>query len=434
MTDLLQGRTGTDVLVLEVPPRHGKSLLISQYLPAWFLGRYPDRRVILTSYGAEFARSWGRKARDLVVQYSEWFGDVRVNDAQSAAVDWETNHGGGMITAGVGGPVVGRGADLLIIDDPMKNAEEAMSETIREKQWDWWQSTLSTRREPGAKTIVIQTRWHQEDLIGKLLKASESGEGDKVTRLRLPAIAEADDPLGRHEGVALWPERWSLDKLKERRLTLGSFWWSALYQQRPTQHGDAEFPERCFGPAIYPAVWPDRFEAIVMALDPSKGKDAKHGDYSAIVILGLCGGKVFVEAVVKRAPVNQIVADAIELAATYQPMAVAVEVNQFQELLLPEFDRQCRERGMPPLPLYPITNTVNKLVRIRRLGAYLERDQFRFRPDRPGVRLLIQQLREFPLADFDDACDSLEMGMRTLQNVLSGANQSEESYETVEVY
>mgnify|MGYP001599690169 CR=1 FL=1 len=279
-----------------------------------------------------------------------------------------------------------------------------MSETIREKHWDWWLSTLSTRREPGAKTIVMTTRWHAEDLNGKLIKAAEDQEGDKITRLSLPAIAEPNDQLGRKEGEALWPERWPINRLEQRRVSLGSFWWNALYQQRPTAHGDAEFPERCFGPGIYPATWPDKFEAVVMALDPSKGKESKHGDYSAIVMIGLCGGKLWVDAVVKRAPVNQIVADTIAMADRYKPMAVAVEVNQFQELLLPEFDRQCQEQRVPPLPLYPIVNTVNKQVRIRRLGAYLERDQFRFRAESPGVKLLVQQLREFPLADFDDGC------------------------------
>ena len=108
---MLEGRTGTDILLIEMPPRHGKSWLISQYFPAWYLGSHPDHRLILASYGADFARSWGRKARDLLSQFGSWFGDVRVSDSQAAAGDWETNQGGGMMTAGAGGPLTGRGGN-----------------------------------------------------------------------------------------------------------------------------------------------------------------------------------------------------------------------------------------------------------------------------------------------------------------------------------
>jgi len=174
---MLHSRTGARVLLIEAPPRHGKSEFISKYFPAWYLGMYPENRVMLTSYEANFARSWGRKARNVLDEFGkDWF-NVTVSTEQKSAVDWETNHGGGMVTAGVGGALTGRGANLLIIDDPIKNAEEAISETIRDKQWDWWQSTASTRLEPGGIVVVMATRWHKDDLIGKLLPAAESGEG-----------------------------------------------------------------------------------------------------------------------------------------------------------------------------------------------------------------------------------------------------------------
>lgn len=206
--DTIHRRTAPRILIIEAPPRHGKSEFISRYLPAWYVARYPERRVILASYAAEFARSWGRKARALVEEFGpEWFG-VEVSKEQHAAVDWElADHGGGMVTAGVGGPLTGRGAHLMIIDDPVKNDEEALSERTREHHWDWWQATASTRLEPGGVAIVMATRWHKDDLTGRLLRAASDGEGEPVTRVCLPAIATDGDYLGRQPGEPLWPER-----------------------------------------------------------------------------------------------------------------------------------------------------------------------------------------------------------------------------------
>lgn len=220
--------------VIEMPPRHGKSEMDSRYGPAWYLGRNPDKRIILTSYEAGFAASWGGKARDLLTEHGHLFG-VSVRSDSTARNAWGiTNHEGGMVTAGVRGPITGKGAHLLLVDDPVKNAEEALSTTIRERTKDWWRSTARTRIEPGGSAIITQTRWHEDDLTGWLLK--EEGvveEGGIWTRIRLPAIAEPGDQLGRAEGQALWPERYDLDALAALKASSGSFWWNALYQQRP---------------------------------------------------------------------------------------------------------------------------------------------------------------------------------------------------------
>src|SRR5262249_39293348 len=160
------------ILVIEAPPRHGKSELISKYLPAWFLGTFPQKRVMLAAYGASFARSWGRKARELLEEHGTQLFGVRVRDDLRSSSEWGLwGSEGGMVSSGVGGPMTGRGADLLIVDDPVKSSDQSRSETIREAQWDWWQSTASTRIEPGGCTIVIATRWHEDDLSGRLIKA-----------------------------------------------------------------------------------------------------------------------------------------------------------------------------------------------------------------------------------------------------------------------
>ena len=229
-------------LMIFMPPRHGKSELTSKYFPAWFLGRFPDKRVILTSYEADFAASWGYKARSILQEHGPLFG-VSISQQSAARDRWDIQgFNGGMMTAGVGGAITGKGADLLIIDDPVKNAEEAQSKTYRDKTYDWYRSTAYTRLEPGGAVIIIQTRWHEEDLSGKLLKE----EPDKWTVISLPAIAEGEDILGRKKGDSLFPSRYDVESLQDIKNTLGSYWFNALYQQRPQPDGGSIFKREYF--------------------------------------------------------------------------------------------------------------------------------------------------------------------------------------------
>ncbi len=237
-------------LIITMPPRHGKSELCSRYFPAWYLARFPDHRIIWTSYEAEFAASWGGKARDVMAEYGPPLFGLGVREDATARHSWNiAEHDGGMATAGVGGPITGRGANLLGLDDPIKNAEQANSPTYREKTWDWWQSTAYTRLEPDGVVLVILTRWHEADLAGKLIAESASDESDDEEKwhiLNLPALAEGNDPMGRKEGEALWPDRWPADKLEKRKRRFGSYVWSALYQQRPAPEEGGKFKRNWF--------------------------------------------------------------------------------------------------------------------------------------------------------------------------------------------
>jgi predicted phage terminase large subunit-like protein len=228
---------GTGRLVVTMPPRHGKSLLCSLYFPAWFLNQNPDKRVILCSYGDDFAATWGRKVRDLIQSHESTL-NIKVNMQSKAADRWDVDgRKGGMKTAGVGGQITGLGANLLIIDDPVKNAEEADSAVDREKKWDWWRSAAHTRLEPGAIVVVIQTRWHEDDLTGRILKDNP----DEWDIINLPALAETDDPLGRTPGAALCPERYDEEALAAIHTAVGQRVFAALYQQRPTPEGGGFF-------------------------------------------------------------------------------------------------------------------------------------------------------------------------------------------------
>lgn len=215
-------------LIVSMPPRHGKSSLIARMLPAWYLSVRPDHRVILASYEADFAATWGRAVRDLIETVPQL--GITVRPDSSAANRWDiAGHEGGMVTAGVGGAITGRGAHLLIVDDPVKSGQTAGSKVEREKAWEWWLSTAYTRLEPGGSAIIVMTRWHEDDLAGRL----EREEPDRWKVLRLPALAEEADPLGRQPGEALWPTRYDAAALEEIRRAQGSYWFGALYQQRP---------------------------------------------------------------------------------------------------------------------------------------------------------------------------------------------------------
>jgi predicted phage terminase large subunit-like protein len=233
-------------VLITMPPRHGKSQFASEKFPAWYLLTHPDRRVILASYAAEFAATWGRKARAILKEFGMRFFEIALKSDSKAADAWEIEgRDGGMQTCGVGGPLTGKGADILIIDDPVKNSEEANSEIIREKTWEWYKSTAYTRLEPRGAIILIQTRWHEDDLAGRILAhAKETGE--EWTIVNLPAFAEPGDPLGRAVDQPLWPERYGTSDLEATRKTIGSYWFSALYQQRPVPPEGGMFKKAWF--------------------------------------------------------------------------------------------------------------------------------------------------------------------------------------------
>jgi predicted phage terminase large subunit-like protein len=233
LADKLQSVERGDIkrLIVEMPPRHGKSQLCSIRFPAWFLGRNPDSRIIMASHTAQLAQIMSRKVRN---EFKEWgcrVFDTTIADDSSAADRWDLKgHAGGLFAVGVGGSTPGHGANCLIIDDTVRNAEHAHSKLQRDKTWDWYQHDARTRLHPGGRIVVVGTRWHEDDLMGRLLQS----DAEKWHRIRFPAIAEGKDALGRKEGQVLWPDQFSQEELKLIKRSVGSYVWGALYQQRPT--------------------------------------------------------------------------------------------------------------------------------------------------------------------------------------------------------
>lgn len=423
LCDVIARRVPQSIVTIEAPPRHGKSVYVSKYTTAWSLLTRPSSRVMLTSYGATIARTWGREVRDVIRQFGPAFG-INVRRDVSAANLWRiVNHDGGMMTAGVGGPVTGHGADLLIVDDYLKNAEQALSERVRDSHWQWFQSTAWTRLEPGGTCVVMATRWHEDDLIGRLHRHAETELGVSVLNVHLPALAEANDELGRDEGDPLWPELRPLSWLMQQKTMLDAYWFNALFQQRPSQYGAAEWPDAYFASPFWvdDDDWPRQFDLSVVAVDPSKGT-SNAGDYCAIVHLGLVGGVLYVDAIVERLPVTEIVLRTIAVHEATASDRVGFESNGFQSLIATEFARVLRVMNAPPAPLALVNNQVNKHLRISRLGPYLAQHALRFRTS-SGTKRLVSQLKAFPNGDHDDGPDALEMAIRLLSHVAKDSDR-----------
>lgn len=245
ITDAISGR-GLDRLLVSMPPRHGKSELLCKYLPAWYLGTFPDRRVILTSHTASLAHRMSASARNVFAEHGRLFGE-RLSQDSAAKADWSVRgREGGLFSCGVDGSVTGRGANLIIVDDPHNGAQDAESLVMRNRVWQWYTEELYSRQNFGeAVIIVIQTRWHEDDLTGRLLEAS-GGEGDQWRHIMFPALAETADSLGRQPGEALWPKYRPQDFLLRQRATLGARAFSAQFQQRPMPLEGGMFQKRWF--------------------------------------------------------------------------------------------------------------------------------------------------------------------------------------------
>lgn len=226
---------GNGRIIISVPPRHGKSELITKYTTVWGLEHFPHWNYILATYGAELSTDFGREVRD-IIQHNEDLLKVRIRKDTSRAGRWKTPEGGGMASVGIGGAITGRGANVLLIDDYIKEVKEALSKTIKDYIWDWFVTVAITRLEPGATCIIIATRWAHDDLIGRILRHNPGGRWEYI---ELPALADRDDVLGRAPGEALFPERYDAAALRERKDTLGSFWFNAIFQQRPVRDSDA---------------------------------------------------------------------------------------------------------------------------------------------------------------------------------------------------
>jgi predicted phage terminase large subunit-like protein len=421
-------------LMVFLPPQHGKSELVSRRFPAFVLGNDPELRLIQASHTHDLAVSMNRAVQRIIASeaYQRIFPRTRLNDRRASdhfssrrTQDFfeVAGHAGSLRSAGVGNSIAGNPADGAIIDDPFGKREDADSPVMRQRVWDWYANDLHTRLSTRAWIVLTHTRWHRDDLAGRLLRKMADRGGDQWQVLNLPAVREDNAPglYGggpidpRQLGEALWPDFKSKEDLEIiRRQDARAF--AALYQQNPTDGTEVEWAAEFFGDWMWvpPEKWPQQLNLRVVCVDASKGASDKLGDYCAIVFLGYGGdGLLYVDAVMERFPLDQIVRKTIQFCDEKQPQFVGFEAEQFQELLVHEFRRQCASRSPVRWPIYSMrTMGIPKVSRIRRLSQYVVNRELRFRADSPGCRLLVDQLMDFPHAEHDDGPDALEMCTR----------------------
>lgn len=412
-----------DRLLIQAPPRHGKTELVSRYFPAWFMGAAKRERIILTSYEAEFAATHGQKARDILEEYGDPIFGVSVSQKSKARHHWAlAGFPGEMVTAGVGGPLTGKGADILIIDDPVKNAEEALSKTYRDKAWDWYLSTAKTRLQPQGGIILIQTRWHEDDLAGRILAAEgDVRDGGRWHVLSFPALCEdpGEDLLGREEGEALWPAMWPASYIEEIRDEGDEYWFAAMYQQRPRVREGAFFKEEWF--KYFYRSFEGNDNDIFYLDDPEIPQRVKLSECRTFFTMDLAASRsqradYTVIAVWRATPAGDLILDGIHrgrwtgpeqlekakrLTFRYQPTAIYVEKRAYQLTYV----QHARAAGLPIIDIDPKGDKQAKAIpaaeRMRAGKIYIPAG------DEQWVSEFKEELLGFPTARHDDQVDVL---------------------------
>lgn len=430
-----------------VPFQHGKSMLCSIYFPAWVLLLWPETRIMLGSYETGFAANFGMRVRDIINRYGPAL-DVELRTDTKAKSEWAIHkYGGGMVCKGRSGPLNGRPADLMIIDDPIKNASEAQSDVILENLWEWYQTIAYSRLGPRAPVFLIGTRWCTKDLHGRL-EAEEKVGGDKFERIRFSAIAEKDDILGRKEGEALWPERVPLARLQRVQRTRPR-WFQACWQGKPMELEGLHFQPRAWPKYIDMGdawrvkdglLWRHYRKAecqIVVCLDwAQKGK--KDSDKTAFVVAAITpdGLSFVLDCFNERLRYEQN-APALEKycdkwrppeAWMGSPLLVAGEDDMLSESMVVECRRR---RGIPEIRRMGIKGQ-GKLLRAQ-AGIIRSQNGLFLMPEtqQPWYEEVCDQLSSFSGEDGmeDDLCDCFGILGRLCDEFHTGANR--DGYEPV---
>lgn len=394
-----------DRLMINMPPRHGKSELASRRFPAWFLGRHPSKSVIAASYNSDLASDFGRQVRNVVSSpdYGKLFRASLAEDSR-AANRWNTKEGGSYVAAGVGTAITGRGADILLIDDPLKDREEADSELQRNKVWDWYTSTAYTRLAPGGRVVVIQTRWHEDDLTGRLL-AEQSRGGDKWTILELPAL--------RDDGSALWPEWYPKEVLERYRSVLPPRDWAALYQQRPAPDEGA----------YYKREWFRSYETEPKHLRIYGASDYavtdNGGDYTVHVVVGVDpDDNIYVLDVWRaQATPDKWVQAWLDIVKQRKPLMWVEEQGQIIKSIGPFLEKRMREERTY-CRREQVASTSDKPTRSRSMQARAACGRVYLPAKAPWLEAFTSEILTFPAGKHDDQVDAFGLIGRMLDDLV----------------
>ena len=396
-------------LIVNMPPRHTKSEFASYLLPAWFLGQFPHKKVIQTSHTAELAVGFGRKVRNLVDQenYHDIFPDLTLSADSKAAGRWNTSKGGDYFAIGVGGAVTGKGADLLIIDDPHSEQEAALAEVnpdIYDKTYEWYTSGPRQRLQPGGAIVVVMTRWSLRDLTAKVLKSSAERGGDEWEVIEFPAIMPS--------GKALWPQFWELSELKALKEELPNSKWMAQYQQQPTSETSAIVKRDWW--QVWEEEDPPNCDYILMAWDTAFEKTSR-ADYSALTTWGVFyktndagvqqANIILLNAYRERMEFPTLKRVAIEQYQDWEPDSIIIEKKASGAPLIYEM----RAMGIPVQEFTPSRGN-DKITRLNSVSD-LFASGIVWAPNRSWAEEVIDEVASFPAGEHDDYVDSVSLAL-----------------------
>ena len=395
-------------VIINMPPRHTKSEFASYLLPSWFLGKYPQKKVIQCSNTAELAVGFGRKVRNLVgsEQYSKVFPNVSLRQDSKAAGRWATSGGGEYFAIGVGGTVTGKGADLLIIDDPHSEQEAALAAGdpgVYDRVYEWYTSGPRQRLQPGGSIVIVMTRWGDRDLTGRVIKdALGRDKGEEWEIIELPAIMPSGKPL--------WPEFWPIEQLEALREELPPSKWNAQYQQSPTGEEGALVKREWW--KIWEKEDPPRCEYIIQSWDTAFTK-SERSDYSACVTLGVFfmnensqdPNIILLDALQKRMEIPELKDKAMSHYKYWEPDTLLVEAKAAGAPLVFEL----RQMGIPVTEYTPSRGTRkvsnDKFARLNSVTDLFRSGKV-WSPDTRWAHELIEQMAAFPNAEHDDLVDA----------------------------
>ena len=392
-------------LIVNMPPRHTKSEFASYLLPAWFLGKFPNKKIIQTSHTAELAVGFGRKVRNLVDSdvYADIFSDVSLQVDSKAAGRWNTNKGGEYFAIGVGGAVTGKGADLLIIDDPHSEQEAALAATspeIYDKVYEWYTSGPRQRLQPGGSIVIVMTRWSLRDLTGQVIKNSAQRGGDEWEVIEFPAILPSETPI--------WPEFWSYEELSKLRDELPSSKWQAQYQQNPISEEGAIVKREWW--KLWDKDDPPKCDFIIQAWDTAY-ETTNRSDYSACTTWGVWTTEegdaniILLDAHRARMEFYELKKKVLESYKQYEPDALIVEkkvsgISLYQEL---------RRMGVPVAEFTPSRGN-DKITRLNAVSDLIASGRV-WVPNTRWAEELMDEIASFPAGEHDDYVDSTTLAL-----------------------
>ena len=396
-------------LIINMPPRHTKSEFASYLLPAWFLGKYPHKKVIQTSHTAELAVGFGRKVRNLVDKemYTAIFPGLGLQSDSKAAGRWNTSKGGDYFAIGVGGAVTGKGADLLIIDDPHSEQEAALAETspeIYDKTYEWYTSGPRQRLQPGGAIVIVMTRWSMRDLTAQVLKSAAQRGGEEWEVIEFPAIMPSGNPL--------WPEFWPPEELAALKEELPNSKWMAQYQQNPTSEASAIVKRDWW--RTWEEAKPPPCEFILMSWDTAFEK-SQRADYSALTTWGVfyhdddTGASkphiILLNAYRERMEFPKLKKVAVEEYDEWQPDSVIIEKKASGAPLIYEM----RAMGIPVQEFTP-TKGNDKIARLNAVSDLFASGMV-WAPPKSWAEEVVDEVASFPAGEHDDYVDSTSMAL-----------------------